>query len=210
MALAVARRWNEAGPEFRRAIELNANNAAAHYFYAIAFLMPQGQVSHALEEFQTALSLDPLSAIVNTNYACALMEDRRYVEALAQFQKVLERDPNFPPAHYKMSQLYGTMGRLPEAVHELQKGLPKPISASPDAKGYTELTMVEIEGTDRSAAVAVALAISGDRDQAFHYLEKAYADGDDELLWAIRYPALDPLRTDPRYADLMQRLGLPR
>jgi hypothetical protein len=70
--------------------------------------------------------------------------------------------------------------------------------------------MVEIEGTDRSAAVAVALAISGDRDQAFHYLEKAYADGDDELLWAIRYPALDPLRTDPRYADLMQRLGLPR
>ncbi|MGA2856970.1 MAG: protein kinase [Candidatus Sulfotelmatobacter sp.] len=210
MALAVARRWNEAGPEFRRAIELNANNAAAHYFYAIAFLMPQGQVSHALEEFQTALSLDPLSAIVNTNYACALMEDRRYVEALAQFQKVLERDPNFPPAHYKMSQLYGTMGRLPEAVHELQKGLPKPISASPDAKGDTELTMVEIEGTDRSAAVAVALAISGDRDQAFHYLEKAYADGDDELLWAIRYPALDPLRTDPRYADLMQRLGLPR
>ncbi|SPF39684.1 Serine/threonine protein kinase [Candidatus Sulfotelmatobacter kueseliae] len=210
MALAVARRWNEAGPEFRRAIELNANNAAAHYFYAIAFLMPQGQVSHALEEFQTALSLDPLSAIVNTNYACALMEDHRYPEALAQFQKVLERDPNFPPAHYKMSQLYATMGRLPEAVHELQKGIPKPISASADAKGYAELTMVEIQGTDRSAAVAVALAISGDRDQAFHYLEKAYADGDDELLWAIRYPALDPLRTDPRYADLMQRLGLPR
>jgi serine/threonine protein kinase/tetratricopeptide (TPR) repeat protein len=210
MALAVARRWNESGPEFRRAIELNANNAAAHYFYAIAFLMPQGQSSQALEEFQTALSLDPLSAIVNTNYACALMDDRRYPEALAQFQKVLERDPNFPPAHYKLSQLYATMGRFPEAVHELQKGLPKPLSVSADAKGYAELTAAVIEGTDRSAAIAVAFAIGGNRDQAFHYLEQAYVDGDDELLWAIRYPALDPLRTDPRYTDLMQRLGLPR
>jgi len=57
--------------------------------------------------------------------------------------------------------------------------------------------------------VAVASAISGDRDQAFEYLEKAYSDGDNELLIVIRYPALDPIRSDPRYADLMRRLGLP-
>jgi predicted deacetylase len=57
--------------------------------------------------------------------------------------------------------------------------------------------------------VAVAAALAGDRNQAFEYLEKAYADGDSELLFVIRFPALDPLRSDPRFKDLMRRLGLP-
>jgi predicted deacetylase len=66
-----------------------------------------------------------------------------------------------------------------------------------------------VEEADFSAAVAVAAALAGNRDQAFDYLEKAYSDGDTELLVAIRYPALDSLRSDPRFADLMRRLGLP-
>jgi hypothetical protein len=66
-----------------------------------------------------------------------------------------------------------------------------------------------MEGTDRSGALAVAYSITGNHDKAFQYLEQALADGDDELLWAIRYPALDPLRSDPRYPDFMRRLGLP-
>ncbi len=61
----------------------------------------------------------------------------------------------------------------------------------------------------RTSALAIAYSIAGDRDQAFQYLEKAFSDGDNELLLVIRYPALDPLRSDPRYADLMRRLGLP-
>jgi hypothetical protein len=63
--------------------------------------------------------------------------------------------------------------------------------------------------SDRATAIAVAAAINGGRDLVFKYLEKAYSDGDDELLMAIRYPALDPLRSDPRFANLMRRLGLP-
>jgi hypothetical protein len=70
--------------------------------------------------------------------------------------------------------------------------------------------MLTLEGTDRSGAVAVASALAGDKDQAFENLEKAYTDGDSELLICIRYPALDPLRSDPRYADLMRRFGLPQ
>ncbi len=208
LALAEERRWSEAESEFRRAIELNPNNAAAHYFYAFGCLTPMKRMDDAAEQYQTALSLDPLSSIVNTNYAVLLMEARRYPESLAQFQKVLERDPNFPPAHYKLSQLYATTGRFAEAVSEIQKLVSKPGSWSADAKSYRELILA-LRGTDRSAAVAVASAISGDRDQAFEYLEKAYSDGDDELLIVIRYPALDPIRSDPRYADLMRRLGLP-
>ena len=208
MALADGRRWSEAESEFRRAIELNPNNAAAHYFYAIGCLIPMKRIDDALEQYQTALSLDPLSSIVNTNYAVLLMEGRRYPESLAQFQKVLERDPNFHPAHYKLSQLYATTGRFAEAVSEIQKIVSKPGSWSADAKSYREL-LQDFKGTDRSAAVAVAYAISGERDQAFEYLEKAYSDGDNELLLVIRYPALDPIRSDPRYADLLRRLGLP-
>jgi len=211
MALTDARRWSEAETEFHRAIELNSNNAAAHYFYAMSFLMPENRLDQAQQEFQTALSLDPLSSIVNANYALLLMEAHRYPESLAQFQKVLERDPNFFPARFKLSQLYATTGRFAEAVNELQKSFPKLKPAGADARGYREMTVAALEETDadRSASLAAASVICGDHDQALHYLEKAYSDGDNALHWIIRYPALDPIRSDPRYVDLMRRLGLP-
>jgi hypothetical protein len=88
--------------------------------------------------------------------------------------------------------------------------LPKPHSESADANAYREsiLSSFAPEDADTASAIAVACAISGQRDQAFQYLEKAYAAENHELLWVIRFPALDPLRSDPRYADLMRRLGL--
>jgi serine/threonine protein kinase/tetratricopeptide (TPR) repeat protein len=208
-ALSNLRRWSEAEPEFRRAIELNPNNAAARYFFAFGYLAPQNRMDEALEQYRTAISLDPLSSIINTNYGVLLMEARRYPEAIAQFQKVLARDPNFPAVHYKLSQFYATTGRFADAVNELQGAFPKPIPVSEDAKGYLQLTL-RLEGSDRSTAAAVASALVGNRDQAFEYLEKAYSDGDNELLIGIRYPALDSLRSDARFADLMRRLGLPQ
>ena len=62
---------------------------------------------------------------------------------------------------------------------------------------------------DNMAAIAVGFALAGDRNQAFESLEKAFAEEDDELIFAIRYPAFDSIRSDPRYADLTRRLGLP-
>jgi serine/threonine protein kinase/tetratricopeptide (TPR) repeat protein len=208
LALATAWKWSEAEPEFLRAIELDPNNASAHYFYALAYLAPENRLEDAQSQYRTALSLDPLSSIVNTNYGILLMETRQYPESLAQFQKVLERDPKFTPAHYRLSQLYATTGRFPEAVAEFHKAFSK-TTVTNDAKGYLQL-MQTLEGTDRSGAVAVAAALAGDRDQAFQNLEKAYTDGDFELLISIRYPALDALRSDPRYADLMNRFALPQ
>jgi eukaryotic-like serine/threonine-protein kinase len=207
-ALSNLRRWSEAEPEFHRAIALNPNNAAARYFYAFGYLAPQNRMDEGLEQYRTAISLDPLSSIINTNYAVMLMEARRFPEALAQFQKVLARDPNFPPAHYKLSQFYATNGRFADAVSELKGAFPKPVPVSDDAKGYLQ-RILRLEGSDRSTAAAVAAALAGNRDQAFEYLEKAYSDGDNELLIAIRYPALDSLRSDARFAALMRRLGLP-
>ncbi len=209
MALATEWKWREAEPEFRRAIELNPNNSVAHYFYAITFLLPQNRIDETLKEFQIALSLDPLSSIVGTNYACILMVAHRYPEALAQFQKVLDRDPKFIPAYFKRSTLYATMNRFPEAVRDLQTFSGHSTPVTPDAKGYLK-TAQTTTGEMRTTILALASAMSGDNDQAIEYMEKAYADEDIDLLLAIRFPAFDSLRSDPRYASLMQRMGLPK
>ena len=207
-SLANLHKWTEAEPEFRRSLELNPNNATTHYFYAFTFLLAENRQAEAMDQMRAALSLDPLSSIVNSNYAILLMDSRRFPEALAQFQKVLERDGNFQPAHHKLSHLYAMTGRFADAVNELEVTFPKPIPVSPDAKGYLQLNL-QMPRTDKSTLVAMTATLLGDRDQAFQYLDKAYANGDGELLIDIRYPAFDPLRSDPRYKDLMRRLGLP-
>jgi Tfp pilus assembly protein PilF len=104
----------------RRAIELDPNSANAHYLYAFGLLVPEKKFDQALEEFRTALALDPLSPIMNTNYAATLMDAHRYPEALAQFQKTVERDPTFRPAHHKLAHLYAATGDFANAVNELK------------------------------------------------------------------------------------------
>src|SRR5204863_9303118 len=145
LVLANESKWNDAEREFRRAIELNPNDATAHYFYAFIFLMPQNRIEQSLEEFRTALSLDPLSGIVNVNYGLTLMVAHRYPEAIAQINKVLERDPSFGPAHFYLSQVYASTGRYSDAVSELQKsasarGVVRHSETS-DLQGYIKLLL---------------------------------------------------------------------
>jgi serine/threonine protein kinase/tetratricopeptide (TPR) repeat protein len=209
-ALTFSYKWDEAEKEFKRALELNPNSAAAHYFYAFTLLVPEKRFDEAFQEFRVALSLDPLSPIMNTNYAATLSDAHRFPEALAAFQKVLQSDPNFPPAHHKLSQLYAAQGDFANAVSELQKFVSKPGSWSPDAKGYRKLAEAAFSGkTEASTWLALNASSVGDRDKAFQYLEKAYANQEIELILCIRYPTLDPIRSDRRYADLMRRMGLP-
>ncbi len=207
-ALAIMGKWSEAQAEYLRAIELNPNNATAHYFYALDYLVPQKRVAEAEKEYRTALSLDPLSSIVNANYAVLMEVMHRGPEALAQFQKVVERDPNFRPNRFKLAQYYAASGRFPEAVDEMCKHLPVPLDSTPDGKGYIQCAQA-IKGSLHSGQVALAYAANREYDQAFQYLDKAYADEDVELIIIIRLPVFDPLRSDPRYKDLMHKLGLP-
>jgi serine/threonine protein kinase/tetratricopeptide (TPR) repeat protein len=208
--LTFALNWKDAEEEFRRAIELNPNSAAAHYLYAFSLLVPEKRFDQALEEFRLALSLDPLSPIMNTNYATTLMDAHRYPEAFAQFQKTLERDPNFGPAHHKLAQLYAVTGDFASAVKELQKFAPIPGSWSGDAKGYRDLAQAAFSArADALTWVALACAVTGERNKALDYLEKALSNQEIEVVLCIRYPTLDPIRSDPRYAGVMRRLGLP-
>jgi serine/threonine protein kinase/tetratricopeptide (TPR) repeat protein len=211
LALAAAQRWSEAEPEFRRALELNPNNAAAHYFYAFCYLVPEKRIDQALEEYHTALSLDPLSSIVNMNYALTLMMAHRYPESLEQFRKLLERDPTFMGAHYYLSQFYAVTGRFADAIRELQNYPNTSGSWSADAQGYARLLVASApkDAADFDSGIALGFALVGDRDKTFENLEKAFSAEDPDLILVLRYPALDSMRSDPRYADLMRRLGLP-
>jgi tetratricopeptide (TPR) repeat protein len=121
-------------------------------------------------------------------------------------------DPSFGPAHFYLSQVYASTGRYAEAVSELQKsastrGVVR-ASGSSDLQGYIKLLLTP--GTiGPPANIAVSYALAGDRNKAFEYLEKAYAEQDSELMACIRFPAFDLLHSDPRYADFMRRLSLP-
>jgi serine/threonine protein kinase/tetratricopeptide (TPR) repeat protein len=212
MALATNFSPRDSEPEFRRAIELNPNNATAHYFYAFGCLAPLNRIDQALSEFKTALSLDPLSSITGTNYAVTLMEAHRYPESLAQFQQVIERDPNFGPAHFKLSQLYATTGRFPDAINEMRKAFSltdpaKEKPRTPDARGYIDIAM-DMSGADRLGSIAIAYAASGNHDKAVEYLQKGYSEGDDILMWT-RYPVFDIIRSDARYVQMMRKIGVP-
>jgi serine/threonine protein kinase/lipoprotein NlpI len=209
-ALTFAGKWEDAEREFKRAIELSPNSAGAHYFYAFALLVPEKRFDQAVSEFHVASALDPLSSIMQVNYATTLMDAHRYPEALVQFRKTLEADPNFPPAHFKASQLYAKTGDFANAVSELHKFIPVPGSWSPDAKGYFDLAQAGFSGTgDRLTWLALAAATTGDRNKTLDYLEKALSNQEIEVVLCIRYPTLDLIRSDPRYAAMMRRIGLP-
>ena len=207
--LTFAWKWREAEQEFRRAIELDPNSAPAHYLYAFSFLVPEKRLDQAFEEFRVALSLDPLSTIMNTNYATALMDAHRYPEALAQFLKTLERDPTFGPAHYKLSHLYAVTGDFANAVSELKKFAPTPGSWSGDARGFRDLSLNTFNQPEQNTWAALALSVTGERNRALDYLEKALSSQEIEVVLCIRYPSFDPIRSDPRYKALVGRLGLP-
>ena len=97
--------------------------------------MPQNRIDQALDEFHIALSLDPLSPIVNVNYGLTLIIARRFPEGIVQINKVIERDPSFVPAHFYLAQIYAMQGRFADAVNEIKKVGPDPNSYSPDAQG---------------------------------------------------------------------------
>jgi serine/threonine protein kinase/tetratricopeptide (TPR) repeat protein len=203
-------KWDEAEKEFKRALELNPNLAAAHYFYAFTLLVPEKRFDEAFQEFHIALSLDPLSPIMNTNYATTLMDAHRYPEAMVEFQKEVQRDPNFLPAHHKFAQLYAVQGDFGNAVNQLQKFVATAGTWSGNAKGYRELAEAAFAGRAEVATwLALSAAVTGDREKSLQYLEKAFASREIELVLCIRYPTLDPIRSDPRYADLMRRMELP-
>ena len=116
--------WPAAEREFRRAIELEPNNAYAHLFYSNSYLSPLGHHEEAIAEMRRAMDLDPLSPHIQSFAGVTFKWARRYDDSLAQFQKVNQIDPKFPLNHERLAQLYAILGRYDEAITEEIEGAP--------------------------------------------------------------------------------------
>ena len=214
--------WNTAEKEYRRAIELNPNYATAHHWYA-EFLTWRGRFDEALRESESARRLDPLSLIIATDRGAILYFARQYDRAIEQFQSVLEMDPSFGRAHLGIDA-YMQQGRFSEALAKLEEwrrlaGDGTNIRSrlvyaygrmGQKDKARAELKKLEaMNSTSRHDPVAMVMAYIGvaDNDAALRSLEKAYAERSN-LLTALKVePVYDPLREDPRFQELLRRVG---
>jgi TolB-like protein/DNA-binding winged helix-turn-helix (wHTH) protein/Flp pilus assembly protein TadD len=217
--------WNldSGGKEFRRAIELNPGYATAHHWYA-GHLALLGQYDEAIVEMKKAESLDPLSLIINADLAELLVLAHSYDEAIAQSRKTIEMDPNFAMAHNQLGQAYLQKHMYDQAIAELQNavqlsgGSPTCIANLARAYGLSgkrseamkllnDLKSSSTAKNSHASEVAAIYASLGDKDEAMNWLEKGYAERFNPGV-LIR-PGFDPLRTDPRFQDLVHRVGLP-
>jgi len=217
--------WNfdSAGKEFVRAIELNPGYATAHHWYAWHLALLH-RFDQALAEMRKAESLDPLSLVINADLAELLVLAHSYDESIQQSRKTIEMDPNFGLAHNHLGQAYLQKRMYDEAIAELQKavqlsgGGPTCMAnlARADAasgkrteaeKLLSDLKKRSRPGYSHGSEIAVIYASLGDSDQAMNWLEKGYEERFNPGV--LLRPGLDPLRADPRFQDLVRRIGLP-
>jgi serine/threonine-protein kinase len=218
--------WEESERELRRAIELNSNYASAHHWYCL-WLEAMGRTDEALEEIRRAQALDPLSPSFNSNLARHYFKRNQFDRAVNECRKVIELNPNFPDAHRVLALVYQKQERHDEAIAEFQKTVEVTggVSNALGALGYGYATggrrpqalaiVRELEDKHarreaHGAMIAMIYAGLGEKDQAFAWLEKGFQDGGSTMVNIITlFPFLDTLRSDPRYADLLRRMGLP-
>jgi tetratricopeptide (TPR) repeat protein len=216
--------WKGGEAEYKRAIELQPNYAPAHYRYAW-FLSDVGRHDEAVREVLRAQELDPLSIVVVTNLGRTLYHARRYDEAIAELQKALRMDPNRLYTHIFLGMAYDSKQMCDEALNEFRiiqtftGGLDGSAAVHAfGACGRTEdarRTLALLSGPNKDPIrdwfyVAGDFASLGDKDRAFDWLEKAYQNRDFFLTEIKSHPYMDPLRSDPRYADLLKRMALPQ
>lgn len=219
--------WEAAGAEFKRAIELKPNYATAHYSYAVTHLAALGKLDEAINEMMEAKELDPLSLIINTNLGWILYFARRYEDAIKQIYKALEIDENFNVAYFKLGQVYERQGRYDEAIelyHQalklsggnlwINQGLGHALAMTGRTEEARRVLDEMMEMSKRRYVSPYIFAEIyrglGEIDLTFEWLEKAFEDRTDWLVWLGVEPALDVLRSDPRFTDLIRRIGLPQ
>ncbi len=211
------RRWLEAEREFKRAIELKPGYANAHYFYALKVLMATGRMDEAIQEFKRALEFDPFSTIIIINYGLALLSANREQEGVEQYRKALDLDPNSRAVHLYLGDHYANKGEYKLAVEELVKSDPR-LTGLLDGSGFRAFRESQVHAHIHVTHIAdtkpfyigALYASFGEKNKAFEWLEKAYREQDVLMPTYIRGPAFNSIRSDPRYADLMRRLGIPQ
>lgn len=216
--------WPVAGKGLQRAIELNPHYATAHQWYSI-YLELMGRPEEAVEEARRAQALDPLSLIINESLGDRLYYARQYDAASEQLRSTIELDPSFVPAHGSLGQVYLQQKRYDAAIVEFQTM--KDLSHSPSAAAWlgrvyalsgkagqarsvlAELQQPSAQGMALPEYIAGIYAGLGEKEQALAWLERAYQARSDYLVFVRMDPLWDGLRLEPRFQDLMRRIGLP-
>ena len=230
LALVYSRKdwnWAAAEKEFRRAIELNDGYATGHHQYAM-FLAQVNRLEAALAEVRKAHELDPLSLIISTAVGRILHFNRRYDEALVQFERTIDLAPTFPGTYFDLSITYSALERHQEALEAMDKltqlsgggGLLRELSSS--AILYARMgerekaaekvrQATELAGTQRMPLFVQAILelALGNFDEAFRYVEQAYEERDTGLAYIQCEPFFEPLRQNPRYSELIRKMGFP-
>jgi len=220
--------WAAAERECKRALELNPNYAKAHKVYSL-LLSTFGRYQEALVEMKRAVDLDPLNLNYNNNIGLTYFAGRQYDLAVEQFKKVIEMDPSFASVHDSLAFTYLWMGSYGLWLDEWKKATTlsndKEDAAIADgvAKVYAQsgLHAALVKRVELYKQLANRRYVDpgyigymygklGDKDQAFAFLEKAYVEKAGSLQNIKVAPEMDSVRTDPRYIDLLKRMGLPQ
>jgi len=214
------RDWQSAEKEFRKAIELNPGYATAHHWYAW-HLSEVGRNAEAIAEMRKAEHLDPLSLIISADMAEILLVAHLNDEAVEQSRRTVDMDPNFAIAHFELGEAFVQKHSYNEAIAEFQKAIELSggsISARANLayayalsnkrnKAVKILNDLKTRSTRNASEIALMYVGLGEKDQAMTWLEKAYDEHFNPSI--LVRPAFDPLRSDPRFQNLVHRIGLP-
>jgi len=212
--------WEAAEQGFLRAIELSPGNPTVHQWYA-DYLASMARLDESRTHMNHAHELDPLSNIINTELGWLSFFERRYDDAMEQYRRVIAFDPEFPQVYFYLGWAYELTGRYAEAI-ETYRTLDRVLGNDPSVldgleaawreggeRGYWE---AQKEFNDRPGRPfmfrATIRAMLGDVDGAFGVIDQMYEDRDIDLVYAKVNPYWDPLRSDPRYAELLEKMGL--
>jgi tetratricopeptide (TPR) repeat protein len=215
--------WAEAEAEFKRALDLKPNDPAAYRGLA-NWLLCQGRIDEALTWAQRARELDPLG-ISGVQTGWILLFARRYDEAIRELRSVLAVHPDYDYALWALGSALISKGQYEDAIPVLERTVtmmersPGTIDSLATAYGYagrrTEALRLinELKQRRKTSYVSAGALIDpylalGDYDEAFAWLERAYQEKSASLQYLKVYPLFDPVRKDPRFADLLRRVGL--
>jgi serine/threonine-protein kinase len=217
--------WEGAEREYQKAIQLNPGYPLAYRWYG-HLLAGLGRHEESIRESRRAVELDPLSLIIRGALGDSLFYARRYDEAIALYRETIEMDASFLAGHTDLARSLELAGRYDEAIAEFRKaealapkGPPEPSSGL--AHVYAQMgrhdeamaivsELLELSKTKYVSPYGIASihACMGEVDTALDWLEKAYAEHDQTLVWVKVHPRLDPVRQQPRYVELLKKMGL--
>ncbi|MEK7731576.1 MAG: tetratricopeptide repeat protein, partial [Planctomycetota bacterium] len=215
--------WPTAEREFERAIALSPNYATAHQWYA-EYLLWMGRHHEAIKEITKAQELDPLSLVISVNVGAFHTHTGDFEQAETWIRKTLELGPDFAVAHAHLGKSLFLQGRFGEAITETREAVRLSNNKPSATLGYmcakagqpeeARKILDELAARSTDAYVApthFALVHAGldERDRMFEWLERAYQERDVLLPLTLIDPLLAPMRSDPRFADLLRRVGLP-